>query len=277
MFGLVPKPLWSKLMPADARNRIPQNANCLLVELDDGRLGLVDTGCGPATRFTEKEMDISGLGPGWPLLDELDRHRTEPAAIDFVILTHLHWDHAGGASTGGRGAPGELTFLDATHYVHQQEWEDALSGNPLLHQSYPAYVVDPLKNASIHVITSDRAEVLPGVHIARSGGHTRGHCTVVLEHPEIELNHPAGEDFKPIKSMVFAADVCPTSHHLRLVFQTAYDTFPLETRAWKRRELKVISEQGSLLLFDHDPDLLGATIRSDERREFAPAHTLAVT
>ena len=65
MFGLVPKPIWSKLIPADARNRIHQDAHALLVELDDGRKGLIDTGCGSAELFSPKELELNGLGAGW--------------------------------------------------------------------------------------------------------------------------------------------------------------------------------------------------------------------
>ena len=144
MFGLVPKPIWSRLIEPDKHNRIRQDAHVLLVELDDGRRGLVDTGCGPAAKFPAKEAELHGLGAGWPLMEKLELLGLGPDAIDFVVFSHAHWDHAGGAS---RGAPGELvpTFPNAVHYVHADEWSDATSGNPLLYKSYPKETIEPLK------------------------------------------------------------------------------------------------------------------------------------
>ena len=97
MFGLAPKTIWAKRMPPDELNPIPQNANSLLVETDNGRLGIVDTGCGAESKYSEKEISIHGLGFGWPLFENLAVLGIAPERIDFIAFTHLHWDHAGGA------------------------------------------------------------------------------------------------------------------------------------------------------------------------------------
>jgi len=247
MFGLVPRPIWAKRIPPDDRHRIPQNAHALLLELDDGRRGLIDTGCGSASQFTEKEIELHGLGPGWPLMESLAARGIAPEEIGFVAFTHLHWDHAGGAVSGSR-----ITFPNATHYVHALEWEDARSGNPLLFKSYPPHIPATLAKARLRLVTDDEPEIALGLKLLRSGGHTRGHCAVHIEEP----------------FAIFAGDVCPTRHHLRMVFQTSYDTFPLETRAWKRTWLPQLAERGGLLFFDHDPDISGARIRADDREEY---------
>ena len=280
MFGLVPKPLWSKLIPANERNGIRQNANCLLVELADGRRGLVDTGCGPAEGFTEKELAIHDLSPGWPLLEALSRLGLTEQEIDFVVLTHLHWDHAGGTRHGAEGEAQRLTFTKADHFVHKVEWEAATSGDPLLYHSYPPSVIEPLRTIEgtrLHLVTDETTEVLPGILLARTGGHTRGHSAVVIEAEDLTLNHPDAARFPGARRLVFAADVCPPQHHLRMVFQSAYDTSPLDTRAWKREHLTRIAEAGDLLLFDHDPDAFGATLRPDPRKEFVVEQILPVT
>lgn len=273
MFGLVPKPIWSKRLAADERNRIPQHAHSLFVELDDGRRGFVDTGCGSAERFSDKEIDLHGLGPGWPLKDWMDRNAVDPESIDFVICTHLHWDHGGGAL-----APPSwdraLTFPRARHYVHALEWEDAASGNPLLYKSYPADLVNAWKRAPLETVQAGDVEILPGVRLIRSSGHTRGHAIVVLEHPRLDLAHPRAGDVAGVTRLLFAGDVCPMQHSLRMVFQTAYDTFPLDTRAWKRAWLPRVAAERMLLLFDHDPDLFGALIAADPRSEYAVATPL---
>lgn len=273
MFGLVPKPLWARRIAPDDQNRIPQHAHVLLVELEDGRKGLVDSGCGSAERFTEKERDLHGLGPGWPLLDALRMRNLAPDELDFVIFTHLHWDHAGGAVAPPSFAR-ERAFPRARLFVHAREWQDALSRNPLLYKSYPPETIDALKAGPLHLVESDDAEILPGLRMIRTSGHTQGHCAIHLAHPRLQLIHPRAAEFAESTALLFAGDVCPTRHNLRMVFQTSYDTFPLDTRAWKRDWLPRIARDRILLLFDHDPDVFGALIRPDEREEFVAERLL---
>lgn len=264
MFGLVPKPIWSRRIAPDDQNRIPQHAHVLLVELDDGCAGLVDTGCGSAERFPEKEQRLHGLGPGWPLSDALRAAGKQPDDLDFIIYSHLHWDHAGGA----------YGFPRARHFIHAREWHDATSGDPLLYKSYPAETIESLREADKELIENDEREILPGIWMHRTSGHTRGHCAIRIAHPQLELNHPAACEFSGVTQVLFCGDVCPTRHNLRMVFQTSYDTFPLDTRAWKRAWLPRAAREGILLMFDHDPDIYGATIREDERDEFAVVKSL---
>ncbi len=268
MFGLVPRVIWEKKIPADKRHTIPQNANVLLVELDDGRLGLVDTGCGAAEKFSPREQELHGLGPGWPLQENLAARGVALEDIAFVVYTHLHWDHAGAA-----GAPPSLgrtlSFPNARHYIHTLEWEDATSGNPLLFKSYPPDTINPLRNVERELVTGDDVEILPGLRLIRTSGHTRGHCSILLQGSSLELVHPHAADAHGFKGLLLAGDVCPSHLNLRMVFQTSYDTFPLDTRAWKQTWLPRIAEERLLLLFDHDPVLLGALIRPDPREEFA--------
>jgi glyoxylase-like metal-dependent hydrolase (beta-lactamase superfamily II) len=272
MFGIVPKPIWSRRITPDEQNRIPQHAHSLLIELDDGRVGLVDSGCGAAERFSEKEQRLHGLGPGWPLLDALRAAGKGPEDIDFVVFTHLHWDHAGGAvapPSYGR----DLAFPRARLYIHAQEWRDATSQDPLLYKSYPPETIDALRAAPMELVDADEAEILPGIWMHRTSGHTRGHCAIRITHPRLAFNHPAAHGGPRPVQLLLAGDVCPTRHHLRMVFQTSYDVFPLDTRAWKWEWLPRIAREGILLLFDHDPDIFGATLREDERDEFIVVQT----
>lgn len=274
MFGLVPKPIWAKKVTVDERNRIPQHAHALLVELDDGRRGLVDTGCSSAERFSEKEQRLHGLGPGWPLLDALHAADLKPEDIDFVVVTHLHWDHGGGAV-----APPSLgriaTFPRARHFIHTLEWEDACSGNPLLYKSYPGDLVRAWRTMRVETVAGDETEILPGIRLMRTSGHTRGHCAILLQHPGLHLVHRDAARFAGVRSLLMAGDVCPSRHNLRMVFQTSYDTFPLDTRAWKRTWLPRIAQENMLLAFDHDPEVFGALIRADAEQEFVTTDVLA--
>lgn len=274
MFGLVPKPIWARWVQVDERNRIPQHAHTLLVELEDGRRGLIDTGCGSAERFSEKEQRLHGLGPGWPLLDGLQARGLSPEQIDFIVCTHLHWDHGGGAiapPSWGRVA----AFPRARLLVHELEWEDACSGNPLLYKSYPEDLMRAWRQLPVEPVHGDEVEILPGIRLVRTSGHTRGHCAVWLQHPKLQLIHADAAAFSGVQQLYFAGDVCPSQHNLRMVFQTSYDTFPLDTRAWKRAWLPRIAREHMLLMFDHDPRAYGALIQPDPDQEFAVVQTLA--
>ena len=273
MFGLVPRVIWERKITPDARHTIPQNANVLLVELADGRRGLIDTGCGSADNFSPREQELHGLGPGWPLQENLAARGLGLEAIDFVVYTHLHWDHGGGAlAPAVLGRP--LSFPRARHFIHALEWEDATSGNVLLYKSYPPEITRALVTAERVLVTGDDTEILPGLRLIRTSGHTRGHCSILLQHPDLKLVHPAAGQVAGASGLLFAGDVCPSRHNLRMVFQTSYDTFPLDTRAWKRTWLPRVAAERLLLLFDHDPETLGAFIRPDEREEYAVEATL---
>jgi glyoxylase-like metal-dependent hydrolase (beta-lactamase superfamily II) len=265
MFGLVPRPIWSKLVTPDERNGIPQNANSLLVELDDGRRGIVDAGCGNPVKFDDKARRVHGLAEPWPLEQALGARGLRLKDLDFVLFTHLHWDHAGGVS----GIVGEDLCPQATFFLHAWEWEDATEGNPLLYKSYPAEVIQPLKrHAKMTLVRSDEHAVLPGVTLIRSGGHTRGHATWWFHSPKLILNHPDAASLGPVNQALFAGDVCPSRHHLRMVFQAAYDTYPLDTRAWKRQWLPHVAAERIPIFFGHDPEVAGGLIRPDPAAEF---------
>ncbi|TAN35743.1 MAG: MBL fold metallo-hydrolase [Verrucomicrobia bacterium] len=270
-YAVVPKPLWQKVTPPDEYNRIRHHARSWLVELDDGRRGLLDTGCGPADFFSEKERALHGLGPGWPLMEALARLGIAPEQIEFVVLSHLHWDHVGGASRFLPGGGRVPAFPRAQHFVSRMEWEDATSGDPLFYKAYPQAILEPLRaHPELLRLVDDAApDILPGIQLVRSSGHTRGHSVVVLRSERLELVDEAGGCGPAAREAVLASDVCPTRHHLRMVFQLSYDTYPLDTRRWKRAWLPRLAQERAVLLFDHDPEFYGGTIRPDEKLEFA--------
>ncbi|HJP18211.1 MAG TPA: MBL fold metallo-hydrolase, partial [Nitrospinota bacterium] len=143
MFGVVPKPLWEKTNPADEKNRIELETNCLLIESGDKKI-LVDTGNG--TKFSAKEKDIFGLENRSVLEESLKSKGLEPADIDIVILSHLHFDHAGGATMneGGKVVP---AFPKATYVIQKGEWEDAMNNFGVMKFSYRKENLIPLQES----------------------------------------------------------------------------------------------------------------------------------
>jgi glyoxylase-like metal-dependent hydrolase (beta-lactamase superfamily II) len=260
MFGLVPKGIWGRDCPADADNMIPQRANAWLIETDDGARGLLDTGCGDPRWHPERERAWHQLESDWLLPQSLEAAGVAAAEIDFVLLSHAHWDHAGGLLSP-EGVP---TFPNARIYLRRAEADCATGGDPLLYKSYP----EPIRRMfeiladRIFAVSDEEPEVFPGIYLLPAAGHTAGQACVHFSRPQL-----AGLD-RPVGSALFTGDNCPTRHHLRMVFQTAYDTLPLQTREWKRQWWPRCAENGSLLLFTHDPDAYGAWIAADPRKEF---------
>jgi glyoxylase-like metal-dependent hydrolase (beta-lactamase superfamily II) len=241
-------------------------------------MGLLDTGCGSPAWFSEKERKIHGLEENWALMLGLESAGVAPDHIQFVVHSHLHWDHAGGTAHVDDDDALHITFPNAKHYAHRKEWDDATSGDPLLHRAYPDYTIQPLlRMAESHItlIEEDDAEVLPGIRMRRSGGHTHGHCAIELTDDVLEINHASAHEVPPLTKAVYAGDVCPMQHNMRIAYGISYDLYPLETRVWKRSELPDIAAAGSLLLYIHDPDSFGGIIVPDERKEFVLAVSLA--
>jgi len=260
MFGLVPKAIWSRNCPADDQNCIRQRCNLILVETDDRRFGLVDTGCGNPEWFSERERELHQLESAWLLPDSLKNLSLTPGDIDFILLSHAHWDHAGALLT----PDGDPWFPNASIYLRRAEADCVTGGDTLLYKSYPAKIRQTFETLAdrIHVVPDDDPEVFPGIYLLPAAGHTSGQGCVFFTNAEL-----SGKEGTTCNAL-FAGDNCPTQHHLRMVFQTAYDTYPLQTRAWKQKWLPRCAEDEILLLFTHDPLTYGAWIQADEKSEY---------
>jgi glyoxylase-like metal-dependent hydrolase (beta-lactamase superfamily II) len=265
MFGLVPKTLWSRHCAADAENRILQRAIALLIETDDGKRGLAETGCGDPAWFSERERELHGLETEWLLPQALKANGIGFDDIDFILLSHAHWDHAGGL-TYPDGSP---VFPNAEIFLRSAEVDCATGGDPLLYKSYPAKIQQVFSDLADRIFPVPDAdpEVLPGIYLLPAAGHTEGQACISFTRPTL-----VGCD-REVTAALFAADNCPTQHHLRMVFQSAYDTYPLKTRDWKRTWLPRCAGEQLLLLFSHDADAYGAWIAEDTRKEFIVTET----
>jgi len=239
MFGVVPKPLWQKRIPADGRNRIPLALRCLLIETPDA-LVLVDNGVG--NKEDAKFRDIYGVdnaGSPTRLEDALRDAGFTPEDVDIVINTHLHFDHAGGNTYRDAEGAIRLSFPRARYVVQAGEWEWAHSGNERVRASYLPHNFDPVHAAGRFEFVSGEHEVVPGVRLVPTPGHTPHHQCVLVQ--------SEGE------TACFLADLVPTSAHLPLPWIMGYDVEPLVTLESKRWVLKRAREEGWLLIFEHDP------------------------
>lgn len=254
MFGVVPKPLWERRIPADDRNRIPLGMRCLLVEHDDG-LVLVDTGLGnkEPPRFRDiYGVDNAGADGRTRLEDGLRALGYEAEDVRRVVLTHLHFDHAGGTTYHDADGALRLSFPKARHSVQRGEFEYATHPNERTGASYlpPNFV--PLAEAGLLDLVDGETEIVPGVRVIPAPGHTPFHQIVRIE--------SAGE------TLAFLADLVPTAAHLPLPWIMGYDVEPLVTLETKRRVLGQAEAEGWLLAFEHDAHVPWGRLRQDNRQ-----------
>lgn len=236
MFGIIPKPLWERTTPADDKNRITLACNCLLVEsADSDRRVLVETGHGD--KYDEKQRRIFGIDPAHWVKPALRDAGVEPDTISDVVLTHLHFDHAGGL-TRLDGEHVATTFPKATAHVQRAELRDARANFGIMTESYRDENLTPLDDAQAWNELDGECEIVPGIHAMLTPGHTRGHQSIVI----------AGAD----RTLVYTGDVMPTAAHVGAPWNMAYDLQPLDNRASKHKLLSAAAERDWILIIDHE-------------------------
>lgn len=233
MFGVVPKPLWSRLAPPDEQNRIPLQTNCLLLDDGDHRV-LIETGFGD--KWSDKERGFYDLEHR-TIIDALAERAVDPASITHIIVTHLHFDHAAGLTAMNPSGHAYCVFPGATILVQQQEWADALANKSTMTRTYLRDHLDPIED-QVELVEGER-EVLPGVHVWPMPGHTWGQHAVRF----------ADET----STVCFAGDVMPTVNHAGLAFSMGYDMLPYENMLRKRALLEQAAAEGWRLVLDHEP------------------------
>ncbi|HLT59220.1 MAG: MBL fold metallo-hydrolase [Limnochordales bacterium] len=240
MFGPVPKPLWRRRYPCDQHNSIPMQAYPLLVLTPKARL-LIEAGIGHGLSDKQRRnFRVEAL----PALEEdLARLGLKPADIDFVVYTHMDWDHTSG---GVRRDGGDLrpAFPRARYVVQRAEWVAATNPDRRTRHGYWPENWQPLWAAGQVELVDGDVELVPGVHLHLTGGHTHGHQAVRIE---------AGD-----RTVLHLGDLLPTHAHLNPLWVMAYDNFPLTSVAQKERWLGKAQSQGWWLTFYHDPFVLAA-------------------
>ena len=233
MFGLIPKTMWSQWITPDGENRIALATRSLLVESRDG-LVLVEAGCGD--KWSDRERAMYALERR-TAVDALAELGVDPRDIAHVVLTHLHFDHAGGLTRPGPGGEPEPVLPNARIHVQRGEWEDALANRSTMTRTYLRTHLDPVaERVTLH---DGAAEPVPGLRLIHAPGHTWHHQAV--------LWHDAHG------TVCFPGDVMPTIHHAHPASSLGYDMLPHDTMLTKRKLLERADAGGWRLVLDHEP------------------------
>ena len=248
MFGVVPKPLWEKRTRADERNRIPLAMRPLLVRGD--RLMIVDAGAGE--KMEPKLQEIYGFERAESLDASLTAAGVRRSEIDIVLASHLHFDHAGGFTAREPSGAIVPAFPRARYVINAGEWQDATHPHERNRGSYFLENYAPLRDAGVVDIMDGDGEVMPGVRVRRTGGHTQWHQIVYLE--------SGGA------TAVFAADLIPTTAHVDVPWIMGYDLYPMDTLAFKRAFVREAVEREYIIFFEHDPHIAAGYIRERDGR-----------
>lgn len=238
MFGVVPKTLWERRIPADERNRIPLGMRCLLVEHEEG-LVLIDTGSG--NKEDRKFTDIYAIeneGTPTALEDGIRAAGFTPEQVTLVMNTHLHFDHAGGNTRLDPDGVVRASFPNARYVVQQGELAWATHTNERTAASYFPRNWQLLLDAGQLELVEGERELLRGISTLPTPGHTPHHQSILLT--------SAGE------TACYLGDVVPTAAHLPLPWIMGYDVEPLVTLESKRWLLDRARREEWLVVFEHD-------------------------
>ncbi len=248
MFGVVPWVFWSKTNPPDERNRVTLAARCLLL-VGDNRVILIDVGNG--TKFTDKQKDIFRLDNSKnDLMSSLRTHGIHPADVTDVVLTHLHFDHAGGST---RIEQGKLvpSFPNARHFVQREHWNLSQHPSERDRASFMNNDFAFLEESGLLHLVDGEQEILPGIRVLVTNGHTASQQLPLIS--------------DGTTSLLYACDLIPFTSHLPYPYVMGFDVRPLVTLEEKKKILPLAQENDWILFFEHDPLVEAVTLKQAER------------
>ena len=246
MFGVVPRVMWERCCPADEFNRVQLGLAPLLIRAH-GKNILVDTGLG--SKNDDKFKKMFAVERRATLLNSLSQLDLVPDDIHYVINTHLHFDHAGGNTCLDEQGQTVPAFPRAKYFVQQGEYNDAVRSNERTKASYRRENFTPLMHCNQWEFLEGDTELLPGLSVVVTGGHTEHHQVVKIESEG--------------KVALYLGDLIPTVSHLPLPYIMGYDLYPLQTLESKRWVLDQACEEEWLLVFEHDPKISMGHVKKD--------------
>jgi glyoxylase-like metal-dependent hydrolase (beta-lactamase superfamily II) len=233
MFGVVPKPLWSKKYPCNENNQIKLRTDPLLIQVD-GKNVFIESGIGHG-KLNEKQKRNFGVFEEAKLDRSLSQLGSSVNDIDFVLMTHLHFDHACGL-TKWENEKLVSAFPNARIITSETEWNEMRNPNIRSRNTYWKENWEPIVE-QVQTFTEEM-EVVPGVKMVHTGGHSDGHAIVVIE--------SAGE------TLLHLGDLLPTHAHQNVLWVMAYDDYPMTSIFAKQKWLAYGLEQQAWFTFYHD-------------------------
>ncbi len=245
MFGIVPRIMWEKLIPPNDKNLVPLDCNLLLIKTK-GKNVLIDSGLGDV--LTDRERKIYAAYNPSNLEVGLLGLGVKPEEVDLIILSHLHADHACGTIKTENGQEA-LRFKKARVILQKSELEDAINPDERTAAGYLMNHLSALEKHKVLELVEGEVEVIPGIKVVKTGGHTEGHQGV--------------EIFANGEKLIYYADIVPTSHHLKPHYVAGLDLYPRQTMQVKKRIIPEAIEQGWFVAFDHDLKIKIAKLRKN--------------
>ncbi|UZO81820.1 MBL fold metallo-hydrolase [Aquimarina sp. ERC-38] len=253
MFGVVPKSIWQKTNPADQNNQIPLATRCLLIENGD-QLILIDTGMG--NKQSEKFYGYYHLWGDFSLLSSLKKAGFHPDDITDVFLTHLHFDHCGGAIITNNNGSLQPLFKNAKYWSNQAHWQWAIAPNPREKASFLKENILPIEESGqLHLIDPVKGSFIENTALNFGVTFVNGHTDKQM------LPHIQYKD----KVIVFVADLLPTVGHIPLPYVMSYDIRPLVTVDEKKEFLEKAADQNWYLFLEHDAHHEIITVKRTDR------------
>lgn len=249
MFGVVPKVLWEKHNPSDEKNLCSWAMRCLLIE-NGSHLVLIDTGMGDKqdARFFG-HYDLHGDAT---LLSSIAAKGYNPEDITDVILTHLHFDHVGGAVCfSPDGARLQPVFPNATYWSNDAHWQWATHPNPREKASFLKENILPLQESGQLKFIEKGLSPFDFIDFLWVDGHTEQMMLPVIQYQN--------------RNIIYCADLIPSSYHVPIPWIMSYDMRPLQTMQEKEQVLQQAMQSGAILLFEHDPVYEAAIVGQTEK------------
>lgn len=261
MFGVVPKTLWSKKIPADDKNRIPMAMRCLLIKSKiTDKIYLIDNGSG--TKFNEKMTAIYGIDYDHSNLENsLQSCGIDPSEVTDIIYSHLHFDHCGGTTYYDQNRNLKHFFPNAEYHVNRRHWETATHPNAREKASFFDENIEPIRRSGRLNLVDDYHTFEENLTTIPMDGHTIGQQLPVIK---------SGS-----KIIVYAADLLPTFAHLPLPWVMGYDMAPVQTLEEKEKFLNEAVEKSYHLFLEHDASCEVITV-TKMNGKFVPDKTMTL-